>query len=246
VRDSRYAHRQAGLLIEEISRMINGPQPTDLSDEIAIQRTFVGDALEHYNTVREMPVDVTDAGQVALKNSMLMVSRAQLDGAIAAVKDTALTMSRITRNLDVKRDYQWLSGFMQSLTHTIDMSLSEYAAPMQSIGINATHIADRLSGAVAQQLQDHSNIGAGAGKQLGDNLFMGTGMGISNRPTRITADQIVVAMDDTIPVCDADLVPDTVLEDNFVAAAPDCAPAPHPAQQVQQYCVPLQTPNKVA
>jgi hypothetical protein len=146
-----------------------------------------------YSIAQAMPDLPDNPTYMMQKTTLLQTAKAGIDDAIRNVERMALTISKIQRNKQIRQDIGWLTEFVGAISQALYTGLAEYQKPLSAIGLSANSMAESLNGQLITVLESKS----------GSTLNTYTGNKVSSIPARpITADEIVEAMDDSVPYCE--------------------------------------------
>lgn len=190
---SRYAHQLSPRLANALEKQLDhhSRHVSDLSDEMAILRLFVGDAMAYYSLVTEIPDTPEDLAKQKQKAELVYTARLRVEEAVKKVEDMALTISKIDRSNVVNATRRLMQDMLQQLMSALGSGLQQYSREFRDIGLPIDTVIDQVSRSVEEIISvDSGYNGVGAG----------TGPVISTVPSRITSDAIVTAMDETIPI----------------------------------------------
>lgn len=204
--NSRYGHRVTESMRAELSRYMGSViDSLDFSDELAILRKFIGDAVAQLSIIETLPtadatpVPAGETPEQAIKRKQnwektrnALVATAKTD-VVAAINEL-LKAGQVCARIQQSRNAGKYSGVVINqmvgvISQSVESSLQEYAPALRTAGVRpevvAENIAARISGAIATS----------------EGIDSRSAVTISSVPTRITTDQIAIGMDDTIPHC---------------------------------------------
>ena len=188
-RKIRYADCMSDRLMERFEQFIShGEQLTDLTDEMAVLRQFVGDAISAYSAAHDLPSDTQE--QQRKKLDSILFSQELVRNAIHRVESMAISIARIQSLRRGKLDLLVVNSLIASIIEAVDVGIADFGDQLRRSGLDpklvADGISDRLMSAIDGTLPSDPN-----------NAVV---TAIDTKRSRITTDQIVQAMDSTIPV----------------------------------------------
>lgn len=140
--DLRYARHLGVKLKQRCDELLASPDKaiTDLSDEVTLCRSLVGDALDLYSTCDAMP-----PGEK--KTNALLQAGVIVREAISEVADLVMQMSKIEANSKQKLDVLVLNTVVSQVTHTVVRQVSEFC---DSVGIDSAPLLLQIAESMEQ------------------------------------------------------------------------------------------------